>query len=207
MEKYAMVGYGDGWDPCDLLSVSPFNPEPMGGMPTAQMDIDGLKALDISSLFSFSHCLLVTAMVNDNTSMKTIVEFGWTAVQHKRVGMILQLGPNMSLEMAKNTTKLPFAVGAQLADSNEEFLCKAVGMKEPILQQSMCDLSQRTSLLGKRVRVGLSGFLPYFYMREDGAPDGVDMRFFRLLYTMMKFYPDPIPCYSLDHCYDLVGNI
>ena len=187
VEKFIMSGYGGGWEMCDLIVTSPFESNPSTDIPNIMGDINLLKTLDIWNILAKSHCLLLLAQAEDNATLTSIIEFGWTAIQHKRVGMMLSLGSNMSLDKGINTTNMPFLIAAQLGRGEEQFLCPTVGNQQAQLQSSMCD--QNLALYkGKTIRVGLStAFIPYGFKTEKGVPDGVDRRFLEVLQDKMDF--------------------
>ena len=77
--------------------------------------------------------------------------------------MILKLGPGLTLDMAANTTKLPFLVAAtREEDGKEQFMCPVIGEANPRLQDAMCHRSYVSSE-DKSLRVGIFGIPPYFY--------------------------------------------
>ena len=194
IESYIMVGYGGGWDMCDFLIVTPLKSDFPSEDPQIVQEIDELKTLDVFNSFASSHCIIVTALAHDNASFSTLIEFGWSAIQHKRVGMILRLGSNLALDKAANITKLPFVIAAQLESGKEQFLCPTVGSYQPLFQLSMCQ-QHLTDYRGKTIRVPLFiGFYPYGYRvkniactRNCSVPDGVDFRFLKVLQAKMNF--------------------
>ena len=68
---------------------------------------------------------------------------------------MLKLAQGMTLSMAKNTTKLPFLIAAEVGDK-EQFMCPVVGESTPRLQDTKCDLSY-ISYKDKILRVGIFG--------------------------------------------------
>ena len=159
IESYIMTGYGKGWRSCDVISDTPQGPAFLEGNPHFVMKAVDLKNFDISTTLASSHCLLASYYVRSNTSLSALIEFGWTVVQHKRLALVLKMGPGINLVMATNTTKLPFVVAAELWDGTSQFLCPVVGEREPRLQDSTCD----ASLKGKAIRVTYFGVPPYLY--------------------------------------------
>ena len=92
------------------------------------MDIETLETFDLSSTaLSSSYCLLIVSSVRDKTTLYSLIQFGWKAIQHKRIGMVMSLGNKMTLKGLKNTTKLPFVIASQLGNAKEQFLCPVVG--------------------------------------------------------------------------------
>ena len=187
IENFIMVGYGGGWESCDLIVASPIETNLSVDVPYIIGDMNLLKRLNIWNNLAKSHCLLLLAKAKDNATLTAIIKFGWTAIQHKRVGMMLSLGSNMTLDKATNTTNLPFLIAAQLESGEEQFLCPTVGSHQPQLQRKMC-YQNLTGYRGKTIRVGFSiAFRPYATMTEDGVPDGVDKRFLKVLQEKMDF--------------------
>ena len=192
IEAHIMAGQGGGWKECDRLVLSPEEKDTLLGIPQFVMDVASLKAFDISSALSYSHCLLVTASVGDLKTLMELIKFGWTSVHHKRLGMALKLGSNITLEMATNITSLPFIIGALLEGGKEQFLCPYLGMGEnmPHLQNSISQWSS-ANYMGKTIIIGHSGhgLPPWSFMGPLGKPDGVDIRLVTLLQKKWKFIP------------------
>ena len=130
------------------------------------MDSSMMYSSDIRATFSKSHCLLVSAHISSNKSLSDIIKFGWSVIQHKRIALVLQLGDGLTLEMAANTTKLPFMVAATDEDGKEQFLCPVIGEVAPRLQDLMCD-SSYVSPKEKSLRVAIFGIPPYFYGKRN----------------------------------------
>ena len=107
IEAHIMAGYGGGWKECDLLAISPSEKDLQPDIPQFVMDMASLRAFDIRTSFSKSHCLLISAHVGNQRSLAEVIEFGWTAVHHIRLGIALKLGSNLTLGMATNVTNLP----------------------------------------------------------------------------------------------------
>ena len=91
-----------------------------------------------------------------------IVEFGSTLMHHKRLSLMLQLGRDMTLDLAQRTKNVSFLVAAELDDGRVQFLCPIVGDSTPCLQEQLCDYSY-TTLEGSNLRVGMFGVAPYVY--------------------------------------------
>lgn len=192
IENYIMAGYGGGWENCDNILVSPIEPDSSSDIPQVVQEVNQLNTFDVSSTLAHSHCILVIAQAHDNKTLSDLIQFGWSAVQHKRVGMMLKLGSNITLDKAKNTTKLPFLIGAKVDNGKEQFICPRIESYEPLIQQSMCQ-QHHTNYKGKTIRVGLfSGLRPYGYMNYNSAcncsvPDGVEYRFLKDLKATLNF--------------------
>ena len=212
IEAHVMAGYGGGWKECDRLVLSPEEKDTPPGIPQFVMDVTSLKAFDISSGLSRSHCLLVTASVGDLRTLMVLIKFGWTAVHHKRLGMALKLASNITLDMATNITSLPFVIGAQLEGGEEQFLCPYLGMGEnmPHLQNSLHQWSS-TNYFGKTIIIGFSGHgqPPWAFRAPNGKPDGVDVRLVTLLQKKWNFMPKlvvPLAAHRSRPLIDMVCN-
>ena len=185
IKAHIMAGYGGGWKECDLLAISPKEKDLQPDTLQFVMEMASLRAFDIRTSFSKSHCLLITAHVGNPRILAEVIEFGWTAVHHKRIGMTLKLGSNLTLDMAANVTKLPFLIAAQLEGGEEQFLFPCLGQDMPSLQPSM----SHPTYLGKPIRVGLFGIggVPFIFNGTDGHLDGLSIRLISLLERKMKF--------------------
>ena len=186
IENYIMEGYGDGWTNCDLMSITPI-PNQYFSMLRRHfvMDMERIKTLDMSSLLSFSSCLLIAAKADDHETISKITQFGRSTVQHKRVAMLLTLGTNITLD-AVNSTKLPYLVGAQLSSGKTQFLCPTPGSYEPIRSSAMCK-QDYISYKGREIKVGFHNFsYPYGYVRKD-KPYGIDGQFMELIQNKKNF--------------------
>ena len=114
IENYIMVGYGEGWKSCDLIST--FKSYQLFNSPNFVIDMDKIESIAIGSLLSSATCILIISQASDNETVSGLVEFGKSVAQHKRVGMILKLDSNASLQYV-NFTKIPYLVGAQMEGS------------------------------------------------------------------------------------------
>ena len=213
IEAHIMAGYGGGWKECDRLIVSPEEHDTPSAIPQVVMDMKSLKSFDIYSGLSQIHCLLVTAYVSNLGMLTDIIEFGWAAVHHKRLGMALKLASNLTLDMATNTTSLPFIIGAKLEGGEEQFLCPYLGMGEnmPHLQTIISQWPHPT-FLGKTIIIGLSGhgIPPWTFMGTNGKPDGVDIRLVTLLHRKWKIMPKfilPVAAHQSQQLIDTVRNL
>ena len=168
IESYIMKGYGNrsGYQ-CDVLYDNT-QKDSIEGMARFVMDLNEIEHFNLSSNLVSSHCLLVSVSINTNESLATLIKFGWTVVQHKRVALVMKMSSGMTLSMATNITKLPFLVAAELKEGKEQFLCPVVGEREPYLQHSMCDHAH-TSYKNKVIRVGIIGVPPYLYGKTQNC--------------------------------------
>ena len=188
IEANIMAGYGGGWKKCDLLAISPLKSDLQPETSQFVMDMASLKAFDIRTGFSNSQCLLITAHVGNQRILAQIIEFGWTAVHHKRLGMSLRLGSNLTLDMATNITNLPFPIAAQLEGGKVQFLRPDMGESMPKLQ-SFISHTPHPTYSEKSIRVGLVGTesVPFSFKGAYGDLDGVSIRLISLLERKMKF--------------------
>ena len=200
IEHYVMSGYGDGWKHCDHLIIGSNYNRIQRDAPSLVMNVETLQNMDISSTFSRAHCILLVAHINDATTLSKIIQFGWTMIQHRRIGMVMRMESNVGLEETRNTTKMPFIVASVLQNGTEQFLCPSIGRNEPILQAKMCGMSH-TSFVGKTVNVGVYGHWPYVHM---GHMFGVDVMLLNLLKEKMMFNTKIELSPSFDAAFDAV---
>ena len=165
IENYIMTGYGQGWKHCDLIhdtysSLSSYEVQGGGGkIPIFVVDADGLQKIDTKTTFSSSKCLLISAYIKDNQSLSNLIKLGWSVVQHKRLALVLKLSQDLALDIATNTTKLPFVIASRIEDGKEQFLCPIIGEPNPRIQNVICDQAY-TSYKHKPLRVGIFGVPP-----------------------------------------------
>ena len=166
IERYTMTGNGKRIDDyqCDVL-YDHTQGDSVEGRAQFVMDFEKMDHFDISSNIASSHCLLVSVEVNNSESLAAVLKFGWAVVQHKRVAIVMKMVSNVTLNEARNITKLPFLVAAELKGGMEQFLCPAVGERDPHLQNSMCG-DDYTSYEDKEIRVSIIGVPPYLYGDE-----------------------------------------
>ena len=183
IQEYAMTGHEKGWTSCDILSADSFSKK---DQPQISMDLDKIQTLNVRSHFAFSNCLLVSYHVHSLFSLEKLIDFGRTAIQEIRLALVVKMNSGITLDMIANTTKLPFMIAAELSTGREQFLCPAVGVLNPILEENMCNLSY-TSYKEKRLRVTFMGLPPYFIQTNDGQFDGTDIRMMRILEKKLNF--------------------
>ena len=162
VEGYIMKGHGEGWKNCDVVHDTSEQLNFSADTLRFVMDSNMMHSSDIRTTFSSSHCLLVSAHISNNQSLSDIFKFGWSVIQHKRLALVLQLEVGLTLDMAANTSKLPFTVAAIDQHKKEQFLCPVIGRASPKLQDYMCNTSY-VSLKEKNLRVAIFGVPPYFY--------------------------------------------
>ena len=158
----------------------------------------------MKSAFSHSPCLFVIYHVTSNDSLSALLEFGWAAIQHVRLALVMKMGPDITLDVAVNTTKLPFLVSARLDSGKEQFLCPVVGENRPRLEQYMCK-SSYASYKDKILRTGLVGLDPYFMVTKNGI-DGMDFRMLMVLANRLIFRPNIIVPNSFKAAINTVCN-
>ena len=166
MESFIMEGYGAGWEHCDIVHDTSDQINSSEETLRFVMDSSMMHSSDIRATFSKSHCLLVSAHISSNKSLSDIIKFGWSVIQHKRIALVLQLGDGLTLDMAANTTKLPFMVAAIDDKGKVQFLCPVIGESVPRLQDVVCD-SSYVSAKEKFFRVAIFGIPPYFYGKSE----------------------------------------
>ena len=159
IQDYIMSGYGNGWKHCDIISANNMGSQLSGDFPHVTNDIKNLKTIDIDATLSSSHCLLAMYEVDSLQTLALLIEFGWRAIHHKRLALIIKMSQGVSLQNMTDTRKLPFLVAAQLKNGKEQFICPAIG--EVNSQEYMCDKSY-VSLNGKMLHIGIVGIGPYF---------------------------------------------
>lgn len=163
IQSYIMAGYGPTWKTCDAIYDNfEARHAPFDNTPTFGMDMKKLNRIDIPTAFSSSYCLLISAHVNSNQTLSDLIKFGWSIIQRKRLALVLMLAPGLNLNMAANTTKLPFLVAARGQDGKEQFLCPIIGDPTPKIQNEFCNPTY-TSHTNKSLRVGIIGRAPDFF--------------------------------------------
>ena len=204
IQNYMMTGYERRWHHCDMLSAntSYFYED----LPQITMDLDKIQTLDLKSTFTYSTCLLVHYDVSSKASLSALLEFGWKAINHVRLALLLHMRSGITLETATNSSNLPYLVAARLHDGKEQFLCPVVGEVHPRLGQQMC----RKSYLhykNKILRIGLMGILPDFVMTSTGSIDGTNIRLIKMLAERLRFTPDIILAPSFNAASNQVSTL
>ena len=203
IQNYMMTGYESRWHHCDMLSANSFFYE---DSPQITMDLDKIQTLNLKSTFAYSTCLLVHYDVSSKASLSALLEFGWKAINHVRLALLLHMTSGITLEMATNSSNLPYLVAAQLQDGKEQFLCPVVGEVHPRLGQQMC----RKSYLhykNKILRIGLMGILPDFVMTSTGSIDGTNIKLIKMLVERLRFTPDIILAPSFNAASNQVSTL
>ena len=178
-----MTGHEGGWQHCDILSSNPS----INGVPHLSMHLEKIRKIDMKTAFTSSHCLLINYHVNSEDNLSTLIDFGWRAIQHIRLAIIIKMKNGITLNMAKNATKMPFLVAAEL-DQGQEFLCPVLGEIVPRLEKEACKDSY-VSYKNKRLQIGLVGVMPDFILTRDGTIEGYVIRLIEMLAQKFNFIP------------------
>ena len=128
IQNYMMTGYETKWQHCDRLSDDSYYSD---NEPQITMKVEEINTLNLKAAFAYSTCLLVHYDVSSRATLSALFEFGWKAINHVRLAMVVTMRSGITLEMANYTSNLPFMVGAQLDDGKEQFLCPIVGEFKP----------------------------------------------------------------------------
>ena len=179
IENYIMEGYGKGWNYCDEISQEP---NFLGSRPQYLMDTRVLNDIDLPPTFASSSCLVVSSHVKSNQSLSALIQFGWNVVRYKRLALVLKMSSGVTLDLATNTTGLPFLVAAELGVGKEQYLCPLIGDSKPRLQHSFCGESL-SSITNKTLRVAVFGVPPYITYPYGGA----DPSFLRMVSEKLDF--------------------
>ena len=191
IQEQIMIGSEGALRDCDLLNLIPQTSYLSDEIPQWNIELEFAMAFDLKTLASTSSCLLLSFHVNNFETLTPLIEFGWAVTQHMRLGMVLSLGPGMTLQfLPPHTPNLPFLIAAKSDYGFEEFLCPVVGQHNPVVQSHMCDRSY-SSYVGKTLNLGHTGIWPYVYeVPVDGRVWGVDVALMNLLRDKMKFKID-----------------
>ena len=182
IQNYIMTGHEKGWNQCDILSDS-FSYEDTQQL---SMDLYKIKTMNTKSTLASSQCLLVTYQVDSQASLSALLDFGLEAIHHVRLALVLKLKSGVTLDMATNTTKLPFLVASVSELAKEQFLCPVIGEREPRLEQEMCKPSY-VSPQNKIIRITQLGVEPDFIFSSNGGHDGINIRIMKILREKFNF--------------------
>ena len=183
IQAYIMIGDEIGWQHCDILSANNYRDD---GIPQIIMDLDQVMKLNTKITFSKSHCLLVTYHVNREDDLYTLMEFGRKTFLTKRLALVITVDSGLNLEIATNSTNLPFLVAVQLHSGQEMFICPIVGGEDHShLDPFMCKQSY-TSYKDKSLKIGVLGIEPYLVPTKSGI-DGTDVRLIGMLSDRLQF--------------------
>ena len=143
---------------------------------------------------SSSQCLLVVYEIRKNDSLSALLQFGWEAFLYVRLALVIKMGPGIALNMAVNTTKLPFLVAAESNIGREQFLCPVIGQSEPRFETEMCK-SSFVSYKKKTLRFGTIGINPYLVFDDETKTDkdGSDLRMLMMFAKRLLFEPIIVP--------------
>ena len=191
IQNYMMTGYEGKWKHCDRLSDNSYY---SNNEPQITMSLDEIQTLNLKAAFAYSTCLLVHYDVSSRAKLSALFEFGWKAINHVRLAMVVTMRSGITLQMANYTSNLPYLVAAQLDDGKEQFLCPSVGEVKPQFVRSMCKQSF-ISYKNKKIRYGIFGFPPEFVPGngignyDATTIDGTSQRFMKMLAEKLKFFP------------------
>ena len=185
IQKYIMTGHEQGWKHCDILSANPSDE----GIPQIAMALDKLSTSDIMLALEKSQCLLVKYDVTNKASLSILMDFGQMAISKLRLALVIKLHSDVNLEMATNTSNLPFLVAIEPDHGKEKFLCPVVGKFKPLLDDKMCSVSLN-DYKSKALRIVLMGPPPDFVFTSTGLMDGANMRLIKMMAERMKFTPE-----------------
>ena len=196
IQNYMMTGYETKWQHCDRLSDNSYYSD---NEPQITMNLDGIQTLNLKAAFAYSTCLFVHYDVSSRATLSALFEFGWKAINHVRLAMVITMRSGITLEMANNTSNLPYLVAAKLDDGKEQFLCPVVGEVRPQFGRSMCKQSF-INYKNKKIRYGIFGLPPEFVPAnsfgngngigiDETLMDGTSSRFMKMLAEKLQFYP------------------
>ena len=195
IQKFMMTGYENKWKYCDRLSD---NGNYSDNEPQITMNLDKIHMLNLKAAFKYTTCLLVNYDVSSRESLLALLEFGWKAINHVRLAMVVSMRSGITLEMANYTSNLPFMVAAQLDDGKKQFLCPVVGEVKPQFGPSMCKKSF-INYKNKKIRYGVFGLPPEFFPVnifvngisnfDETTIDGRSPNFLKMLAEKLNFYP------------------
>ena len=186
IQNYIMTGYESTWRHCDLLSANIYSNE---GVQQVTMDLDKIKTLNVKSVFSSSACLLVIYDASSKSGLSTLLQFGQNAINHVRLALVIKMRAGITLEMATNTSNLPYLVAAESQHGTEQFICPVVAEVKPRLRHEMCSPSY-LDYKNKILRIGLLGFPPDFVLSSTGTIEGVNIRLIKMMAERLKFMPE-----------------
>ena len=190
IQNYMMTGYENKWQYCDRLSD---NSHYSDNEPQITMNLEEMQTVNLKAAFAYSTCLLVHYDVSSKATLSALFEFGWKAINHVRLAMVITMRSGITLEMANNTSNLPFLVAAQLDDGKEQFLCPVVGEIKPHFGLSMCTQSF-INYKNKKIRYGMVGVPPHLAVPENFgngkiAIDGTAPSLMKMLAEKLSFNP------------------
>ena len=186
IQNYIMTGYESTWRHCDMLSANSYFYE---GVPQVTMDLDKIETLNAKSAFSSSACLLVIYDVSSKFDLSTLLEFGQNAINYVRLALVIKMRSGITLEMATNTSNLPYLVAAESQHGMEQFICPVVAEVKPRLRHEMCSPSY-LDYKNKVLRIGLMGIPPDFVLTSTGSIEGVNIQLIKMMAERLKFTPE-----------------
>ena len=182
IQEQIMMGSEGTVKNCDILNLSPRHSYYFDKVPHWAIELQFVASLDLNKLMSTSSCVLLHYQVNDFKSLTALIKLGLLAIEHSRLGMVLNLGPGMTNQVLRGRP-ISFMIAAKNEHGNEEFLCPVIGQSEPVIQTNMCDRSF-IRYEGKTLNVGCKGNWPYFF-ESSNQMSGVFV-------SMMNFLKDKL---------------
>ena len=179
-----MTGQENGWQNCDILSGNPRDLT----VPQILMRLEQIQTLDVKSITKDSDCLLVNYDICSKESLSNLLQFGWEAAYHVRLALVIKICNGITLEIATNTSNLPYLIATESENNIEQFICPVVGEIKPRLENEMCHLSY-LNYKNKALRIGLMGIPPDFVLTSTGV-DGINMRLINMMAKKLKFMPN-----------------
>ena len=184
IQEQIMIGSEGTVKNCDILNLSPRHSYHFDMVPQWEIELQLVNSLDLKRLMSTSSCLLISSHVNDFITLSALLKFGWLVIQHRRLGMLLNMGPGMTIQALRGRPN-PFMIAARTEHGNEEFLCPVLGQGVPLIQTNMCDRSFNR-YEGKILDIGCKGNWPYFF--ESSSSNQMSGVFV----SMMNFLKDKL---------------
>ena len=83
-----MTGYESKWQHCDRLSDDSYY---SNNEPQITMNLEEIQTLNLKAAFAYSTCLLVHYDVSSRASLSALMEFGWKAINHVRLAIVITL--------------------------------------------------------------------------------------------------------------------
>ena len=107
IQNYIMTGHESKWQRCDRLSDNSYYSD---NEPQITMKLEEIQTLNLKAAFAYSNCLFVHYDVSSRATLSALFKFGWKAINHVRLAMVVTMRSGITLEMANNTSNLPYLV-------------------------------------------------------------------------------------------------
>ena len=184
IQEYIMTGQENGWQNCDILSANPSDLS----VPQMLMRLEQIHMLDMKSITKDSDCLLVNYDICSKEGLSNLLQFGWEAAYHVRLALVIKICNGITLEIATNTSNLPYLVAIESEKNTDHFICPVVGEIKPRMENEICNPSY-LSYKNKALRIGLLGVPPDFVLTSSGV-EGINIRLIKMMAKMLKFLPN-----------------